>query len=254
MNRKPLPSASKTVQKLLWISDTHWPHHNKRTWALKMRAAEAFQPDIVVAGGDLLDIDSASSYRKSHKRDQLLIRELARCRGAFDDLKLLGAKKNVYLLGNHEHRLARYVADGAPALAEMLSIDSHFGLSAKGWEVVAYQKEYRIGALRLVHDLGKSGPSAHAHALDTFQNNALMGHTHRFSMTWSGDGKGGVNVGATCGHGCNPSMAEYLPDAYKRKHWVDGAMLAYLLPNGAVHMVPLVPNKGTLMVEGVIIR
>jgi predicted phosphodiesterase len=242
------------IKRIFCLSDIHAPYHNKRTLGIKIRAGVYFKPDILYADGDMVDLYSASHYRKSHKRTLLIKKELDKASHVFDALLAIGAKRNIMLMGNHEDRFKTYITDNAPGLEGITSVEKELKLKEKGWEVVPYGKSVKIGDTRIVHDQKKAGPTAAVKAMCDYQSSVILGHTHYATMSWYGNGKGGIHTAAMFGHGADPVKADYAAESHKLRNWVDGVGFGYLLPNGTVHWLPGIINRGVIMVEGKPIR
>src|SRR5262249_28538950 len=149
--------------------------HSERAWKLVMKAARQFQPDTVVHMGDLADFYSVSAHSKDPNRVGLLEQELGIVQKMRGDLDRLKHKSKIFIEGNHEQRLIRYLQDKAPELMGLISLDELLKLSANGWEHVPYRSHTKVGKLYLTHDTGAGGKYATARALETFQHSTAIG-------------------------------------------------------------------------------
>src|SRR5207342_301771 len=114
------------------------------------------------------------------------------------DLDRLGAKRKVFIEGNHEDRIRRFVEEN-PALYGRLTTDSELELTANGWEFTPYKQHARVGKVYFTHDTGNSGKYTTARALDAFQHSVAIGHHHSIQFAVEGDATGKYRVGAQFG-------------------------------------------------------
>lgn len=116
----------------LVCSDVHSLHCDPFARHCFMRAVEMVQPDVIVVNGDLVDFPSISSHPKLPGHFHLnLQQEIDWARDFLRDLRERASDATIfYVVGNHEYRLVRYLADTAPALASLrsLSFGELFGL------------------------------------------------------------------------------------------------------------------------------
>ena len=117
------------------------------------------QPDVIVHIGDHYDFPSLSSYDKgkSSSEGRRLYKDIEAGNTGFEYLNL-AMKSNpdynprkVFCLGNHEHRLSRYVDDN-PELIGTLGVDK-LPFEKYGWEVHPFLKPVEIDGIYFVHYL-----------------------------------------------------------------------------------------------------
>lgn len=168
------------MRKWLILPDVHAPQHDERAWKLVLKVAKAFKPYGIVILGDFADCWSASSHRKDPKKLANLGLELDSCNHLLDDLDKLKAKRKVYIFGNHEHRVYRYLADHAPALADLVNVEGPLRLKQRGYEVIPYKDSITIADTKLTHDLDRAGKHAVHQAVEESASNIVIGHLHRF--------------------------------------------------------------------------
>lgn len=244
------------MKRVLFIPDAHHPYIDTEAWSLMLKAAKQFKPDVVVVLGDFFDFFAVSQHSKTPERSAMLEIEIAQASEALTQLEALDAEKLVYIEGNHEYRLHRYLCDKAPALFGIVSVEKLLDLKQRGWEYVKYRKTYRLGKLRITHDLGKAGPNAHRDALRTFRHSALIGHVHSigYSVVGSPEEGGSPAVGASFGWLGSFDQIDYMHEAAARAAWSHGFGVGYLMPDGVVHLTPVPIVKGTCVVEGRLIK
>lgn len=241
---------SGSIEKWLFVPDTHRPFHDKLAWATLLAAGLVLKPDGICCLGDLADCWSVSFHSKSPNRKEDFEEEMDDVELGLIELGSLGAKKKHYVFGNHEHRLDRYLMDKAPALFNSIKLEKRLGLKQKGWGFTAYTDYFEIGKLHITHDDDNAGRTAHMKALDSFQDNVVIGHTHRTALIIERNLKGRMHVAAMFGWLGDFSKVDYMHRA-KMKAWTHGFGIGYHdTKTGIVWLVPVPIINGTAMVEG----
>jgi predicted phosphodiesterase len=242
-------SSAGDYTRVLVVPDTHAPYHDKAAWALMLRAARVLQPDIIVHLGDLADFYAVSFHDKDPNRRRNLEWEVGETKRCLDDLDALGAKRRVITLGNHEHRLARYLAQKAPELFNMIRTEELLELDARGWETVAYRDSVKIGHVHFTHEEGSCGALAHIKARATFETNVVIGHTHAMGMQFQRNALGTAHVSASFGWLGDFEAIDYTHRA-KALRWQLGFGLGLMQPDGTMHLHPCPIVKGKVDVLG----
>lgn len=185
-NRKVLP-VTRAGTKVICIGDTHTPFADEAAVDIACQIISDENPDVLVHLGDMVDFYSVSKYSKDPTRRLLLQDELetgGQLLGRLDQAVSKSARK-VFIRGNHEHRLEKYISDHAPALAGLpqLQLDTLLGLGPLGWEYVKHDFELVPGLLLKHGELvrGHAGYSAKGEMEKTWLSGA-SGHTHRLSL------------------------------------------------------------------------
>lgn len=246
--------APAELQRILFIPDTHRPYHDKAAWALMLRAAKIFKPDKIVVLGDLADFYSVSSFDKHPKKATDLKDEADDVNVALDELDALGAGVKLFIKGNHEDRLERYLCKAAPALIGCVSVNELFRLAVRGWQVTEYKRSTRLGKLRLTHDTGTAGINAHRQSVDAFQAPVVIGHTHRMEVSYKGCSDGSPTVGAMFGWLGDFEQIDYLQAIQAKRNWVHGFGIGYQESNGVVHLQAVPIINGVCVIAGQLIR
>lgn len=242
-------------KKILFIPDTHRPYHDKRAWKLLMKVGKALKPDVIVVGGDFGEFYCTNAHRKDPNRNRFLDKEIEDINEGLDDLDSLKAKRKIFIQGNHEENLERYLADNAPELFNMVTTESLLGLKKRGWEYYPYRKKKaKIGKLTIAHDLGSSGSGAVSKALNDFQSNIVINHTHRLDYKIGGDMSGTKHVACSFGWLGDVEHIDYMDRDKAKKDWALGFGIGYLLPSGVVHLTPIPIVDHVAFVEGKIYR
>jgi predicted phosphodiesterase len=243
------------LEKWLLVPDTHVPYHDVKAFRLMLKAAKAAQIKNACILGDFIDCFAVSSHPKSPDRRLDLGYEVGATREALGEIEeVCTGGKNLYVDGNHEDRLERYLVDKAPALFGSVKLHKLLGLAERGWRHVRYKDHVSIGKLYITHDVGKAGKYAHYDALNAFQGNVVIGHTHRLGYTVEGTAKGKPHVGAMLGWLGDFEACDYMVRVRARRDWVHGFGVAYKEPNGCVHVTPIPIVNGKVVIEGRLIQ
>lgn len=239
-----------TYQKILFIPDTHVPYHDNNAFKLALKVAKRFKPHTLVILGDFADFYSVSQHEKNPDRRSSLIEEVAVVIEKLDQLsRHARPKRKVYVSGNHEFRLDRYIRDKAPDLFGLTTVQGILELEKNGWEYVPYRDYIKIGNLLISHDTGSAGMNAHRRSLSDAGsgNSAVIGHTHR--MSWEGKmtTEGAFVTAAMFGWLGDKESIDYMHKA-KVANWVHGVGIGYKLPDGTVitQPIPFVNNSCVL--------
>lgn len=242
------------LEKILLIPDTHVPYHDKKAFDLVLKVGKEVKPEYVIVGGDFIDNYSVSSHDKNPNRALKLKEEVDETIKELKRIKGIGAKNNVFLGGNHEDRLERYLAQKAPELYNIISTPKILELDNIGFKYVPYKQIYKIGKLGVTHDLGKAGRTAHLKALDDYQNNIVIFHTHRLGYAIEGDVEGNKHVGAMLGWLGDVEAVDYKHKAMAKKEWALGFGIGYLdTKTNFVYLAPIPIVDYTCVVEGKLI-
>lgn len=238
------------LQRVLIIPDCHVPNHDERAWALLLRVGLWLKPDVIVVLGDFADGETLSAHPATKPGERDFEDEVVEVRKALDQLEMLGASRRIYIEGNHEFRLDRYLMSQAPAMFRSLRWQQLLDLERRGWEWVPYRKSVQVGKINFTHDVGSAGMNAHRVAAKSFHGSAVIGHTHRMSYEVTGRFEGSPYLGAMFGWLGNAEKAGgYLHEA-KAADWVHGFGIGYLEPSGVVHVQPVPIVNGRCVVQG----
>lgn len=242
-------------ERILFIPDSHIPYHDQKAWDLMMRAARVLKPDGIIILGDFADFYAVSSHSKNPNRRNDLEYEVSATKEKLAELDKLGAKRKVYICGNHEERLERYLSDKAPALFNTVKIPEVLGLAQRGWAYVPYRRHYKLGKLHLTHDTGTAGQNAHRTTMGVYQGSAIIGHTHRMEYSVVGNADGPPQLGAMFGWLGDFDDVDYMHNAQCRRNWVHGFGIGFRdKGSNIVHVQPVPIVNLTCSILGKIIR
>ncbi len=238
------------------MPDTHRPYHDKKAWPLMLKAARVLKPDRVIVLGDFGDCGSISHHAKDPTRLLRFADELANIKEGLDDLESLKAKHYDFIQGNHEYWLERLLQEKAPELIglDALSWPKLLDLKRRGWSYTAYRRHLKVGHIYFTHEAGSAGADAHRKARATFESNAVIGHTHRLGIHYSGNATGVSSVGAMFGWLGDVKQVEYAHRVQALRDWHLGFGIAHVEPGGVAHLqaIPIINYR--CVVEGKLIK
>lgn len=242
------------MNKTLVVPDCHHPSVDRKAWELLLKVGKSIKPDTVIVMGDFGDFASVTSHAKNHKqRSILLADELFACNEALCDLEEIGAKEKIFVLGNHEDRLSRYIAERCPEMHGLYgtTVQSALRLDDRGFKTCAYREHLNVNGLYVTHDTGTAGVNAHRSSLLRFQRDIIIGHTHRLGYEAKRTIHGDPIIGAMFGWlGDAKLCAGYMHDANATVDWCHGFGVVYT-DKSTNHIQPVVIQANyTCVVEG----
>ena len=242
--------ASKAFKRVLFIPDVHVPYNDACAWKLLIKSIKHFQPDILVILGDFADCFSVSKHDKSPDRKTLLHQEIDSVRDHLEQLEGLEIKRKIYVAGNHEYRLERYITQKAPELFGLVDIPTLLHLHENKWEYVEYKNHISIGNLAVSHDYGSAGQTAHRTATQRLGVPVVIGHTHRAASITRRSFHGKHIQSAMFGWLGDVKEVDYMHQAAAKTNWCLGFGIGYLLKSGEV-ILPHIPIVNTsVILEG----
>jgi len=241
----------KKVRNALLIPDTHVPFEDKKAYELMLAVAVDVGLDEIVIMGDFADFYDVMSHQKDPRIRCKLEFELIRVQERLMELNALFPNtKKVYICGNHENRLDRYIANNAPALFGRVSIESLLGLKELGYEFVDYgpNQKYKVLGSKLYarHEPIGGGEHSAASTVKKANKSVAFGHTHRIQefqfRDMDGDMHRGINLG--CLVDMNHPVFNYVKSHVQ---WCHGFGIVNVLEDGSFfnHIVHIIDYKCT---------
>jgi predicted phosphodiesterase len=243
----------------IFLSDLHMPFAD---WpALKL--AEAFMqdwdPKYIFYDGDIMDFYGISRFDKNPSRRfrlnderrwamEMLDRHHDMCSGA----------QQIWLDGNHEERIVKYLWERAPELADLqdeetgellLGIPSLLGLNKRNVQYTSYAGHVNYLGFLVTHGnlLSKHSSYTAKQMSERHRSSGISGHSHRLGMyNWTGI-KGPQ---AWYENGC---LCRMDPDYMHNPNWQQGFHIGTVV-NQKVHVLPGIIFDGSLYIEGKVYR
>ena len=170
--------------------------------------------------------------------------------GSEQPIPAVKATRKIFMQGNHEENLERYLIDKAPEMFNVVTTQGLLNLKQRGWEYYPYRRKAKVGKVSIAHDLGNAGPQAVSKALNDFQDNIVINHIHRMIYMIGGDMGGTKHVACSFGWLGDVEKIDYMDRDKARKEWALGFGMGYLLPSGVMHITPIPIINYAAVVEG----
>lgn len=225
------------VKKALVIPDCHIPYEDKRAYELMLKVAKDINPDEIVILGDYADFYAVNSHGKDAAvKNGLLQDEVHEVVMRLKQLKtMFPDAKRVFIEGNHEYRLARYINSKCPDLYGVFDTESVLELKLLGYEFVPYgpNQKYRVLGSKLIarHEPLAGGKHVAQNTVEKAMHSVIFGHTHRIQeaqiVTIHGENYRGISSG-WLGDTSHKVMQ------YVRGHhqWAHGFSVVHVLDDG----------------------
>ena len=220
-----------------------------------LKAMNDFKPDIIAILGDFSDFYSVSKFSKDPSRKTNLKWEIEEVNKYLDRLDTLGARKKIFVAGNHEFRLDRFIQDKAPELYGIINTEQAFRLKERKWTFIPYRRDFKLGKVYLTHDVNSSGRNAAHKVIDTYMHSAITGHSHRMLYVVEADGIGEPILSAQFGWLGDISKVDYQHRIVAVKNYVLGFGIGYMEEETGLTFsvpVPIIHNK--CMINGKICK
>lgn len=172
------------LRRSLIIPDTHRPYHSRRAYDVMLEVGAYVGVDEIVILGDYADFYSVSSHLRDPRLPHMLQKEIESVNDGLDELDILfpDAKK-VFLEGNHEFRLERYLFEKAPALFGLTSCRDLFQIQLRPkWSYLDFEgtQGYAVLGSDLIARHTPLATNAET-GLKRAMQSYIHGHTHRRS-------------------------------------------------------------------------
>jgi predicted phosphodiesterase len=213
--------------RIAFPTDQHYPYQDDYARSVALQIVRDFNPHLFISGSDGIDFYAVSSFDKSPERVKQggLQREIdAWIAGEREWMDATPNAKRVFIEGNHEDRLRRYlwqhheIADlRAMQLSHLLEFDKLKLIHMRSNEII-------VGRLLIRHGSKVSANSAYTAKgeleSERYDFNLLTGHTHRMGAYYVKK-RDEIVQAHECGCLCRLDT-EYVA----RPNWQNGFMLA----------------------------
>jgi len=182
-------------ERILVISDTHFPYEDERMWDFIQLMKMKHVPDMVVHTGDIVDFYAASRYPKDPDHPDSFPNELIKIKKSVKRLARIFPKMRV-TVGNHDFRLRARSQNAGLPVSTVKSLPRVLG-APKGWRF--YEEEMTLS----VESTGEKITFAHHLGANTTLEAQRLGRT---VLTGHQHSKGHVtafNNGESIYFGCN---------------------------------------------------
>lgn len=173
------------MQVILHLTDHHFPFEDRKSVRFSVEAAAKLKPDVIVLGGDLFDGYSISRYDKQPDKLLSFQMELDKAGRYIKELQEVSPSSEfVWLLGNHEERIEKYLARKAPELACLKGLRLTSLVPVSDVCIIEYGRGWKAGPLTFVHGaIVRKVAGMSAKSVSEAEGcSIVMGHTHRMGM------------------------------------------------------------------------
>lgn len=235
---------SNKLQTWVVLNDIQIPFEDKIALANILRFITELKPFGVVLNGDIVDCYEISDFSKDPKTTASLAVEIKTAGKLMLDLSK-SINRGIWIGGNHEDRLRRYLWKNAPAVARLDGEDfaSKFKVLHYGFEYLEYGEAFHLGKLMVTHGDLVSKHSAYTAKLnfEKYGTSVLTGHTHRLGIYYRRDVHG---VHAAYENGC---LCKLTPEYVSYPNWQQGFSVVHVdTATGFfnVQQIPILPGGG----------
>ena len=171
------------MKTVIWMGDQHVPDHDVKTNATVLKYVKDFKPNVVILGGDILDMTCLGAISRGQLKQvegRRVKKELEAGKRYLDQVQEAAPKSEIiYLQGNHEYRVDRWLTV-APHMEGLLDIPEFLELEKRKIKWIpswAKTEPYRIGKALFIHGL-YHGKYHTRSMVENFGTNVFYGHMH----------------------------------------------------------------------------
>ena len=236
--------TGQAVKRVLVYGDTHYTFHCQPAIDIMIAVAKDVGPDIIIHNGDVLDCHELSRFDTTEPTEIRLVDEVTEAHKHFVTMRgHFPEAEYIVNMGNHDHRILRYIGKNARALFGLpeLRLESLLGFEELGIlfnEGVAGYSDYALPHLLVGHfnKVNKWAGYTAKNLLDTMGMSVIQGHVHRLAMGYRTQPTRQL-VGVEAGCLCN-LQPTYMP----RADWQHGFCIITCFPGGEyqVQLVPII--------------
>lgn len=190
------------------FGDVHGIYVDRKAWDITLQIIKDLKPARVVINGDFMDCYSISRFDKDPNRGYNLQDEFDQANLLLDELQLVFKGEIIYVEGNHEARVKKYLWGNAPEISSLVSltVEGRLFLDERKIKYIPSRGRsayYQLGKIKIGHfdvALQSSGASEKKLVL-RYGCTVLQGHHHKlgeFYKSFDGDVVVGVGTGCLC--------------------------------------------------------
>ena len=211
-------SIPNNFRKILILNDLHSPFHSKQALTKALNYGIKNKVDCVILNGDIVDFNQVSKYYKNPNdpnfKEELIItiKILEHIRKIFKN------KMIIYLEGNHEVRLLKYL-EKVPALQKVIKIPELLELKRLNIKYIDNKRNIVAGKMLITHgdNIKAAGLNPARTTLLKNMCNISFGHLHRIDEYHH---RTPLNtILSSYSMGC---LCELNPDYWVNNQWVHG--------------------------------
>jgi UDP-2,3-diacylglucosamine pyrophosphatase LpxH len=206
------------------ISDLHVPYQDQKALSVALKMIQYFRPNNVIMNGDMLDCVQLSRFNKEPLEPSSLAKHVEELCQIIR--KIQRYSNVIYVEGNHEQRVQKYINDRAPELHGLISIERLFdGYLRKSMEYVrttpgesmmTWNDDLLIGHF---NKAAKNTCYTVKLLVEKYMTNVVQAHTHRLGE-YAIRGYDKTLRGWECGCLCDLD-----PDYVAKPNWQQGFLV-----------------------------
>lgn len=197
------------------FGDMHDPYVNAVIFEyLFLPFVKSLRPNIIIESGDGFDFYGISRFLKQPRRRMQMSRERNLFVARREQLQKVLPRdcRKVYLRGNHEDRMYKYLIRQAPEIMDEIYWADYLKLDKLGWDVVddgnseePAESFFELGSLLVMHgEVARKQPGVAPKALlDSYNENVLTNHTHKVGSSSARFYRGRIILGYENGCMCD---------------------------------------------------
>lgn len=167
------------IEKIVVIPDAHVSTSTSKEYKVVKKFIKEFKPNKIILLGDFMDVSALSHWDMDKKRlieGKRYKKEIEAVNRELDYLQEY-SDEIVYIEGNHEDRVERYL-DTNPEVEGLLEVQDLLKLKERNIKWISINKTYRVGHMYFTHGMYANANTA-KRTLMAFGCNICVGHTHR---------------------------------------------------------------------------
>lgn len=245
---------------ILYFTDAHFPFHDPMCTDAFIRACEKLPHDIIINGGDTLDLYGLSRYGKDPSKT--LVHNLKQERAAWKEFALRVNKASPHsekfnIFGNHLYRYMVWLHDNPSIMAmDEMQIDAIMQLQELKWHINVSEILFNADYTNLDYPdpefIAHHGTVARKHAGVSSRSesenmgyiSSISGHVHRLSASY----KKTLSTQVLMAEG--GTLRNLRPDYMRRPDWQNGFQYLTYVPGQTTFCTPVLIYNGNAYYNG----
>ncbi len=236
------------IKTVVILPDVHLDETVPKDYLPVKNFIRATKPDKIILLGDFMDVSALSGWDLDKKRkmeNRRWKKEIALANKELDFLQK-HCKEIVYIEGNHEDRVQRYL-DKNPEMEGLIEVQEMLRLKERGIKWVKMNDLYKCGDMYFTHGMYTNKYCAQKH-LSELGCNICFGHGHKTQTAFQNQSMAKPVMSYQLG-----TLGDKAPDYMRNRpaNWINQFAVMYVEPNhGNFNLYPINVIKGKFMWEG----
>lgn len=237
------------------LGDTHIPYLDVLAYTALEKLLRQIKPDKIILNGDIIDLWEISHFDKNPSRINEIERDISLTRGFLRSIRdNFPLAEIIYLFGNHEYRMKKYVWKMAPACEpfKLLRLENMLGLDELKIKYYTEDNDYhQEGILLVTHGtiVNKDSGMTARRMLCKYGMSVIHDHTHRLGSHFKTDCTGTRGAWEN-GCLCKLELAKEWRTGYP-PDWQHGASLVWMRKDRQLfHVDQIYIHKGSFVYGG----